>query len=62
MNSTGIVVKRHKNLGKTGSDKTGSDKTGLNKAEIDVRNLPDGLYYVIAKSGTISYTTKFIKL
>ncbi len=53
MNSVGVVVKSiQKNLAKQAPGKT----------EVDVKNLSNGLYYVIVRSGTKTYTKNFIKI
>lgn len=51
INSFGVVVKRiHKS------------KMTLYKIEVDVKSLPDGLYYIVARSGNKIYTNKFVKI
>ncbi len=53
MNAVGVEVKRiHKN----------SDKSTLGKTEINVKDLSNGLYYIIVKSGNKTYTNKFVKI
>lgn len=53
MNSFGVVIKRE--FGNKGEQ-------GENKTEIDVRNFVDGLYYVVVRCGTKTYSQKFLKI
>jgi hypothetical protein len=53
MNSVGVVVK---------SIQKNSDKQALGKTEIFVKDLSDGLYYVVVRQGTKVYTKNFLKM
>lgn len=53
INSVGMTIKKiSKNANTTGADKT----------DIDVKNLPNGMYNVVVRTGNKTYTFKFIKI